>query len=67
MYMTTKSLGHSWKMSFMNAQNVASALVSLNGITKNLYEPYFMRQAVFSYPLLQFKFDNKDSPLNRTK
>jgi hypothetical protein len=48
MYMTTKSLGHSSKMSFMSAQNVAGALVSLNIITKNSYEPYFMRQTVFS-------------------
>jgi hypothetical protein len=32
----------------MKVQNVASALVSPKGITKNLYEPYLVQQAIFS-------------------
>ncbi|CAM6023456.1 unnamed protein product, partial [Sphagnum balticum] len=35
-------------MSFMKVQNVAGAFVSPKGITKNSYEPYLVRQAVFS-------------------
>jgi len=33
---------------FMKVQNVAGALVNPKGITKNSYEPYFVRQVVFS-------------------
>ncbi len=35
-------------MSFMNVQNVAGALVSPKDITKKLYEPYLVQQAMFS-------------------
>jgi Holliday junction resolvasome RuvABC ATP-dependent DNA helicase subunit len=38
-------------MSFMNVQNVASALVNPKNIIKNLYEPYLMQQVVFSSSL----------------
>jgi len=51
MYTTTKSSNHSQKMSFMRVQNVAGALVNLKGITKNSYEPYLVRQVVFSSSL----------------
>jgi hypothetical protein len=45
MYMTTKSLNHSRKNV---VHECAGALVSPKGITKNLYEPYFVQQTVFS-------------------
>jgi Holliday junction resolvasome RuvABC ATP-dependent DNA helicase subunit len=34
-------------MSFMNVQNVMSALVNSKGIIKNSYEPYLVQQTIF--------------------
>jgi len=42
----------------MSVQNVVGALVSLKNITKDLYEPHFVWQAVFSSSLLQIEFGN---------
>jgi len=51
MYTTMKSSNDSRKMSFMSVQNVVDALVSPKGIIKNSYEPYLVRQVIFSLSL----------------
>ena len=46
-YTTTNLSKYGWKILFMRVQNVAGALVSPKGITKNSYEPYLVTHVVF--------------------